>query len=349
MGVAMAEMLAAFFRGPRQVEVREVAAPEAGPGEVLLRVRACGICGSDLHFYRGELPALPHISPGHELAGEVVAFGEGVQGWSAGQRVIVEPLWVCRECPYCRRGHYQLCPQRKLMGTFAPGGMAQYIAVPAYTLYPLPDGLDFELGALVEPLAVAVHGLHLANLAAGERVLVLGSGSLGLMAVLAARGAGAGEVMATYRHPHQGEAALALGASRVLAADEAGGRELISEAQRRPIDVVVETVGGKADTLQQAMNLVGMGGRIVVLGLFTQASSLNPLALMLKEVHIVGGITYCRPGRHSDFDVALGIITAQPERARGVISHRFPLAEAAEAFATAVDKSRRSLKVQVAP
>ncbi|MBI2913347.1 MAG: zinc-binding dehydrogenase, partial [Chloroflexi bacterium] len=260
-----------------------------------------------------------------------------------GQRVVVEPLRVCRECDYCRTGQYQLCSRRVLLGTFAPGGLAEYVAVPAYALYPLPDALDFELGALVEPLAVAVHGLHQVGLSVGERVLVLGSGSIGLMAVLAAKAAGAGEVIATYRHDHQGKAALAAGATRALKAGETGGLE------QQGIDVVVETVGGAADTLAQALNVARPGGRISVLGLFTQPVQLNALALMLKEARMAGGITYCRLGQHSDFEVAMGIILSDPERARALISHRFPLAEAAQAFAAAADKSSGSLKVHIHP
>lgn len=336
-------MTAVFCTAKEKIEVRRVPVPSPGPGEVLLRVRACGICGSDLHFYRGALPTMPNISPGHEFAGEVVELGEGVQGWAPGQRVVIEPLRVCRECAYCRTGQYQLCARRVLLGTFAPGGLTEFIAVPAYTLYPLPEALDFEMGALVEPLAVAVHGLHQVGLSVGERVLILGSGSIGLMAVLAARAAGAGEVMVTYRHDHQGRAALALGASRVVTADEAAGLD------KEGIDVAVETVGGGAPTLAQALGLVRPGGRVSVLGLFTQPVQVNALALMLKEARLAGGITYCRPGQHSDFDVAMRIIQSDPDRARAVISHRFPLEEAAQAFAVAADKSSASLKVQVYP
>ncbi len=339
----MSQMMAAFCTGKEKIEVRETPVPSPGAGEVLLRVRACGICGSDLHFYRGALPAMPNISPGHEFAGEVVELGEGVDGFSPGQRVVVEPIRVCRECAYCRTGQYQLCARRVLLGTFAPGGLAQYVAVAAYTLYPLPDDLDFEMGALVEPLAVAVHGLHLVGLSVGERVLVLGSGSIGLLAVLAARAAGAGEVIVTYRHEHQAKAALAAGASRAVKAEEAGGLD------KEGIDVVVETVGGGAPTLGQALGLVRPGGRIAVLGLFTQPVQVNALALMLKEARLAGGITYCRPGQHSDFDVAIGILRADPERARALVSHRFSLEEAAEAFAVAADKSSGSIKVQVRP
>jgi threonine dehydrogenase-like Zn-dependent dehydrogenase len=231
-----------------------------------------------------------------------------------------------------------------LVGTFAPGGLAEYVAVPDYTLYPLPDALDYELAALVEPLAVAVHGLHLVDISFGERVVVLGGGSIGVMVALAARALGAAEVVVTCRYEHQAKAALAAGATRAVQAEEAGGL-----ASEKP-DVVVETVGGRADTLSQAIGLVRPGGRVSVLGLFTGPVQVDLRPLMLSwEVRMVVAIGYCRRGRHSDFDVALRMIEADPERARGVISHRFPLGEADEAFRTAADKSTASLKVQVHP
>ena len=332
---------AAFCTGKHAIEIRETEVPAPGHGEVLVRVRACGICGSDLHFYNGVFPAMASVSPGHEFCGEVAGVGDGVAGFAPGDRVVVEPIRSCRECSYCRTGQYQICAKHVLLGTFAPGGLAEYICVPAYTLYALPDALDWELGALTEPLAVAVHGLHIVDLAMGERVLVMGSGAIGLLSVLAAKAAGAGEVIATYRHEHQGQAALAAGADRVLKDGETGGLE------KAGIDVVTETVGGAAPTLSQALGIVRPGGRISVLGLFTQAVQLNALGLMLKEVKMAGGITYCRPGQHSDFDTALGILQSQPDHARAIITHRFPLAEAAQAFATAADKSTGAIKVQV--
>jgi 2-desacetyl-2-hydroxyethyl bacteriochlorophyllide A dehydrogenase len=336
-------MQAAFIAGKDKIEVRECEVPSPGPGEVILRTRACGICGSDLHFYHGVFPANPNISPGHEFAGEVVELGEGVREFDAGQSVVIEPIRRCQECAFCRTGQYHLCPKHILLGTFAPGGLAEYVSVPAYTLYPLPDALDFELGALVEPLAVAVHGVHLVNLAAGERVLVLGSGTIGLFSIIAAKAAGASHVISTYRHDHQGEAAMTAGASRVIPDSEATGLE------KEGIDVVIETIGGSAPTLAQALGAVRPGGRISVLGLFPGAVQLGGLALILKEVTVVGGITYCHPGVRSDFDVAIGILRADPARARALVSHRFPLDEVAQAFATAADKGTKSLKVQVTP
>jgi L-iditol 2-dehydrogenase len=334
-------MQAAYLTGKQTIELRDTDTPSPSRGEVLVRVHACGVCGTDLHYYHGVFPSSPNVPLGHEYAGEIVELGEGVSGFEVGQRVAVEPLRNCRECVSCRTGKYHLCSKRVLLGAMAPGAFAEYVTVPAYGLYPLPDGLDFELGALAEPLAVAVHGLHIVGLSMGQRVLVMGSGAIGLLTVLAARAAGAGEIIATYRHEHQGCAAEAAGASRAVNADDVGGE--------KGFDVVVETVGGNAPTLGQALSAVRSGGRISVLGVFSQTAEINALTLMLKEVSMVGGITYCRPGRHSDFDVALGILASEPARARALITHRFPLAEAAEAFATAADKGTKSLKVQVIP
>ena len=205
----MTTMQAATYSGGQRFEVVEVETPELQPGGVLVRVRNCGICGSDLHIYRGEFPAAPDMRMGHEIAGEVAAVGEGVSGLEIGQAVAIEPVEVCRQCDLCVSGRYQLCPERKFLGIMLPGAFAEYVHVPSYTVHPLPDGVDTEVGSLVEPLAVSVHGLRQVGLSFGERVLVLGSGTIGLMALVAARALGASDVFVTARYPHQAEAALA--------------------------------------------------------------------------------------------------------------------------------------------
>jgi NADPH2:quinone reductase len=335
-------MRAAFCTGKQQIEVRDAPDPRPNPGEALVRVRAAGICGSDLHLYNGSFPPMPNVSPGHEFAGEIAALGEGVTGWAEGDRVVVEPIVSCRACSYCRFGRYQLCQKHVLLGTFKSGGMAEYVPVPAYGLYRVPDSLDFHTAALTEPLAVAVHGLHLVDLKAGEKVLILGSGTIGVMSTLAASAAGC-SVVTTYRYDHQGEAALAAGADRIVRDGETAGLE--SEG----FDVVVETIGGTASTLGQALGIVRKGGRVCVLGLFTQSSPINSLGLILKETRVAGGIEYCTPGLRSDFDVALGILDRHSDRTRAFVTHRFPLTETAAAFATAADKTSKSLKVHLAP
>jgi 2-desacetyl-2-hydroxyethyl bacteriochlorophyllide A dehydrogenase len=335
-------MRAAFITGKETVEVRDTGTPEPAPGEVLLRVRACGICGTDLHYYEGVFPYSRKRSPGHEFAGEVAALGEGVTGFAPGDRVVVEPLRRCGQCVNCTSGRYHICEKNSFATDQSQGALAEYVTVPAYTLYHLPGEVDLELAALTEPLAVCVHGLHLVDLRAGDRVLVLGSGTIGLMSTLAAFAAGA-EVVTTYRHDHQGQAALTAGAWRVVRENETAGLE------KEGFDVVVETIGGNAPTLQQALGIVRPGGRVCVLGVFSQPQQMNALGLVLKDVRMAGGITYCRPGPHSDFDVAIGILRTHGDRARKLITHKFPLEDAAQAFATAKDKSTKSLKVQVQP
>jgi 2-desacetyl-2-hydroxyethyl bacteriochlorophyllide A dehydrogenase len=331
-----------FITGKKSVEVQDAENPKPGPGEVLLRVKACGICGTDLHYYEGTFPYSSKRSPGHEFAGEVVELGEGVSRVAVGDRVAVEPLRRCNECVNCMSGRYHICERMNFATDQSQGALAEYVVMPAYTLYRLPEEVDFELAALTEPLAVCLHGLHMVDLCAGERVLVLGSGTIGLMSTLGAFAAGC-EVITTYRHDHQGETALALGASRIVRETETAGLE------REGIDVVVETIGGSANTLQQAVGIVRSGGRVCVLGVFSQMQQMNALALVLKDLKIAGGITYCRPGAHSDFDNAINVLRVHGDRARKAISHRFSLEDAPKAFATAADKSTRSLKVQVTP
>jgi 2-desacetyl-2-hydroxyethyl bacteriochlorophyllide A dehydrogenase len=345
----MTTMRAAVVAGPKQFEIVREEVREPAPGRVLVRVRNCGICGSDLHFYKGEFPTPPRLRMGHEISGEVAALGEGVTHVSIGQPVAIEPVEVCRACNYCFTGREQLCPERKFLGTMLPGAFAEYIDIPAYIVHPLPDGVDFEAGALVEPLAVTVHGLRQVGLEFGERVAVLGSGTIGLMAIVAARALGASEVFATARYPHQAEMARALGATHVAAANENAVGELMGAFGGRTPDVVVETVGGVADTVNEAIVLARSGGRVSILGIFSQAPQVNVTLAVLKEVALIGGITYGHVGGRSDFGVALEIASRYKDDMRKVITHRVKLDDIAQGFATAADKASKSIKVTVEP
>jgi L-iditol 2-dehydrogenase len=342
-------MKAAFIVAREQIEVWEVALPTPEAGEILVRVRSCGICGSDLHAYRGELPARPHIPCGHEIAGEVAAIARDVANVRESDHVALAAATGCGRCQYCDRGLEHLCPRRQFLGMTYAGGMADYVRASARAAYKLPDGLDYELAALAEPLAVTVHGLHLAGLVPGERVLVLGAGSIGLLSVLTAKAMGAGEVIATYRYRQQDEAALALGADDVFEATDDGYDGLRRELGKRPADLIIETVGGQADTLEQAVSIAKPAGRILVLGMFSRATPLNVLAMALKEVRLFASQGYCRSQFCSDMELALHILASEPERAQSLISHRLPLEQAPEAFRLAADKASGSLKVQVVP
>jgi 2-desacetyl-2-hydroxyethyl bacteriochlorophyllide A dehydrogenase len=340
-------MRQASISGPRAFELTDVDVPSPAPGQVLVRVRSVGVCGSDLHFYRGEFPVPLGFVLGHECAGEVEALGEGVTGFEKGDRVALELFDVCLKCVQCRSGNYHLCPSRKANGLNIPGGLREYMAVPAYALYKLPPEVDCELGALCEPLAVAVHGLRLVDLRFGDRVAVLGAGTIGLMAVAAAKAMGATYIAATARHPHQKAMAEALGADAVFN-DDAKSVGDIAKATGGA-DVVVETVGGHANTLADALTVVGLGGRISVLGAFTQPVQIHPIMFFLKEPKVVGSNCYGRPGRQSDYEIAIEIMRRNAESLRRCITHRFALEDIAQAYATADDKSSGAIKVQIAP
>jgi 2-desacetyl-2-hydroxyethyl bacteriochlorophyllide A dehydrogenase len=338
-------MIAAFCTGPHSFELRDVEPPPLGDEDVLVHVRSCGICGSDLHYFTGGFPA-PPVCPGHEISGEVVDVGRRCGSITAGTRVAIEPLLVCGRCAACRTGNYQLCDQVQVVGTVADGGFAELVRMPERAVFPLPASLDCEVGALTEPLAVAVHAVRLAGVSIGHRVLVLGGGSIGLLSVAAARHAGATDVWITARHPQQVRAAERMGATRVFTG-AAADAEVGDAAREQAVDVVLETVGGSANTLDESVHLVRRGGTVAVLGVFMTMPSVNALVLVVKEVRLVGSMTYGRPGPRADFDVALDLLAADPERFRTLITHRYALADIAEAFETASDKKSGSVKVAI--
>lgn len=321
------------------VDVLEGRAADPGPGEVRVAVRRCGICGSDLHWFSGRQMA-PAVCPGHEISGVVDAAGAGSR-WREGDRVAVEPLVRCGECEVCSRGDYHLCPRLQIPGITVPGGMATSLVVPSYTLFTLPDSLDFELGALTEPMAVSVHALRLAGVGRGSRVLILGAGTIGLLTVAAARHLGAESVAITARHPHQRELAQRLGA------DEVSSDTTLSVSGQP--DVVIETVGGTADTLNEAVTLIARGGTVVVVGLFEHSPAFNPLLFIMKEVKIVGSMVYSLHGGKADFSVALEILADRASELRQLVTHVVPLREAQRGFETAADKKTGAVKVMLDP
>jgi len=337
-------MLAAFCPAPGTMELRDVPRPEPGPGQVLVKVHNCGVCGSDLHYYCGGFP-VPTVCPGHEISGEVTALGAGVDALALGDRVAVEPAITCGRCAGCRTGDYQLCRDFKIVGTHVPGGFAEYLAMPAYALFKLPAEIDWATAALTEPLAVGVHGVRLANVRLGDRVLVLGAGTIGLLAGLAAREAGASEVLITARHPHQAAAAERLG----LRPFAEGRDDIAGYAFEHAVDVTIETVGSEADTLNQAIYSTRPGGSIVILGVFTGAVQINALVVMLKELRMIGSMMYGRVGTRADFDVAIDVLRRNRVAIAPVITHRFPLRDIAAGYGAAADKKQKSIKVTVEP
>ena len=331
-------MRAAYCTVPRQIELRDVPPPTPAPGEVLVRIHACGICGSDLHYFNGAAPP-PSVCLGHEIVGRVASEAGA---FALDEAVVIEPLLACRTCARCRAGQPNLCPSLRILGSMAPGGLEELVAVPAETLYRLPTGLELDTAMLAEPLAVGVHAAHVAGVAPGDHVLVLGAGVIGLFAAFAATRAGA-QVTISARHPQQAAAARLLGAAHIV---DTTPEAITSHGASTPPDIVIETVGGTAATLDLALSVVRPGGRIIALGKFTQPIVLPPLRFLMKEVQLGSSMTYCRQGSRPDFATALALLAAHPHLGT-LVTHTVTLADVARGFALAADKTSGALKVAV--
>ena len=334
-------MKAVVWTDSRSLALEDRPEPEPGPGQLLVRVEGCGICGSDLHFLRGEFPPPVGVTPGHEIAGVV----EGGDGIAAGTAVAIDPMLSCLRCADCRNAQSSICQKSTLMGISTHGGMQQRIAVPAENCYTLPDDIDPALGSLAEPLAVAVRGIQRADIQMGARVLILGAGTVGLTTAMLLRDR-VSEVAITARYPHQREAALKLGASAVF---ESGSNDLKAWGRARRPDVVIETVGGTADTLVEAFKVVRGGGTILALGVFTGMAQVNGFRLVNEEIKVIGSVMYGRTASNSEFGVAVRELARYRADLPLLQTRTYPLARANEAFAAAVDKTQLTLKVTVLP
>ena len=334
----------------RRVEVIDLPIPKPEPGTAIVRVLASGICGSDLHPFR-ESDGREERPSGHEVAGEVVAVSPHPGTTShvrEGDLVAIDTICLgraCGECRWCREGSFFHCEAKRGQSEWA-GAFAQYIKRDVRGLFPLPAGVTPTEGAMVEPLAVGVHALRLAGMREGETVAVIGAGTIGLTTVMAAVALGAGRVFALAKHPHQAEAARQFGAEAI---SPDGTVELIKAATAGAgADLVVETVGGVAPTLDQAVALVRRRGRVAVLGLFSHPMPFDVGKVLSKEATIHFPVCYgTLDGRH-DYDVTLDLIASGKAPARRLLTHTFPLDQAQQAFDTAADKESRSIKVHFA-
>src|SRR5207247_5712651 len=210
---------------------------------VVVRVRNCGICGSDLHWYHDQM-MIPAVCPGHEIAGEGAEGGARVTALKAVDAVAIEGIASCGTCRYCLAGDYQRCLAIGFVGLTIPGGFAEYVRMPARHCFRVPAGVDFATAALSEPLGVAVHGVRLSGLEIGQRVAVLGAGTIGLAAVVAARAGGAGEIVVVARRSQQKAAAMALGADGVIDDSDPGGLRVYAAVAS--LDLVSTSGGGSA-------------------------------------------------------------------------------------------------------
>ena len=319
----------------------ELVPVEAGPlrqGWVRLRVLANGICGTDLHLYRREIPPPEGSVPGHELVGLPL---DGPRGLAEGLYAVEPRIW-CGECDLCSSGNHHLCLSGRVIGLDEPGGLADFVDVPPSSLHPVDASVPPLVASLAEPLAVAVRAVHLGRVDASSRVLVLGAGSIGLLAGLLARDRAA-RVAVTARYPHQRDAAQRLELEPLSETDGS------SWANEFSPDVVIETVGGVGDTLSQAVHFCRPAGRVVVLGVFFGGSSINALELLAKEISVIGSNTYGVGQHGSEFRAAVDLLPRYRRELELLQTHQFELASLNDAFKCAMDKRSGAIKVTVIP
>jgi threonine dehydrogenase-like Zn-dependent dehydrogenase len=349
------------WEGPERLRLTERPEPRAEPGQAVVAVSACGICGSDLHSYRSGFATRPGQVLGHEFAG-VVVEAPGVEGIEPGARVTVRPLMPCGECAACLRGDLQLCVRglAESVGYGRDGAFAERVlvprAVPGLTIFPLPDGLDDRTAALSEPLAVALHAVQRAPQVRGADALVLGAGTIGLGVVAYLRLAGAGSITAVDPSPLRRDAAVTQGADRAIdataaqvegaAGTAASGVEGVGatagEVEAESADVVFECAGADA-TMAAAIRAVRSGGAVVISALFGRRVEFSPDRVTAKEASLIGAFGY-----QGEFADVVEALASGAVDGGSLISHELPLERIDEAFRIQGDAAA-SLKVLVRP
>lgn len=347
-------MKALEWQAPEQVEVVDREPPAAAEGQLVMAVANCGICGSDLHSYRHGMAAEPGQVLGHEFCGTVLE-APGVEGVGEGDFVTVRPLIPCGKCQGCLSGKPQFCEagHASNIGYGTPGAFAERVLVPravvGETVFPLPPGVDDRAGALVEPLAVSLHAVRLAELKPGATVVVLGAGTIGLGAARFVALREPATLIVADPSSLRRERALALGADIVVDPESESTTEVVRGVTGpgafglgARADAVIDCAGA-APAFRDALKVVRQGGKIVFCAMYGGKVEMSPDRITEKELTIRGSFAY-----DDEFPMVIEHLAAGDIETELLISHRFPLAEGPEAFEMQLDRDR-SLKVLVAP
>ena len=311
-------MRAARYHGVRDLRIEDVARPDVGPDDVLVRVAYAGICGSDLHVYaKGMFGIVPPMTMGHEFSGVVEAVGDAVDRLHPGDHVVGDPRLGCERCEWCHRGECHLCAELAFVGEAIPGGYAEYIVLPERRLVPVPASLDLQLAALVEPMAVAVHAVNAVAQPGQRSAGIIGAGPIGLLTLIVALATSEWHVRVAERVASRRGLASALGAHEVFEDTDAAGE--------RWADVVFEAAG-RPSTLTGGVRWLRPGGRMALIGIYEDPVTFDPTDVVVKEGQLVGVSAY---GRHDLVD-AVVLLEDHAAAARRVISEVLPLEQAAE-------------------
>lgn len=309
-------MKAAYYQGNRSVRVDDCVPSAPGPGEVQLKVAYCGICGTDLHLFKGHMDhrmRLPQVF-GHEVSGTVAAVGQGVTDYRQGEHLTVRPLAPCGQCPACKAGHSHICQKLKFIGIDAPGALQGLWTVPAHTLHRLPESIPLDLAALVEPLAVACHDVRLAEIVKGDYVVVQGGGPIGTLIALVARVAGA-QVVLSEVNPFRLQLAQEFGFQAFNPKEVDIVKHVTEQTNTAGADVVFE-VSGSLSGAESMTKLARVRGRIVVVAVFSEVPKVDLFQFFWRELRLRGARVY----EPQDFEQAIALVASGSLPLRRLIS-----------------------------
>lgn len=340
-------MISAYFIGNGAFETREESIPAIGPSDVLVKVAACGICGTDVHIWHGDkgsAEVTPPVVLGHELAGIVEAVGDKVSNQKVGEHVTVDPNRYCGKCRYCRTGKKQLCENLYAVGVNRNGGFAEYCSVPEDQCYRLNDEIPLRYGAMAEPLACCLHGIDRVGIRTGDTVLIVGGGAIGLMMLQLAHLRGASKVIVSEPVAMRREIALRLGADGVIDPIHEPVAARVEELLGHPgADIIIECVGN-TQAVKQAFEAAGRGTTVLLFSV-PKPDTFHPLDLMdvyRKELTVMGSMI--NPDTHAR---ATALINIGRLRFDEIITHTFPVDKLAEGIR--MQMSDESIKVIIEP
>lgn len=322
-------MLQQIMTGPGNIEFAEVKTPVPGAGEVLIKIMKIGICGSDIHVYHGKHPFTKYpVTQGHEVSGEIVSVGPGVAGLKPKQKVTVEPQVICKKCWPCRHGKYNLCENLKVMGFQTTGMASGYFVTDASKVTLLPETMTYDEGAMIEPLAVAVHAVKQAGDVTGANIIVLGAGPIGNLVAQTARGLGAARVLITdisdWRLKKAKECGIDLG---VNTAKEDLGRTIKMLFGPDKADIIFDCAGNNT-SMGQAIQYARKGSTIILVAVFSDMASVDLAVVNDHELDIKSSMMY----RHDDYEDAIRLSSEQKVLLPPLISQHFKFKEYLKAY-----------------
>jgi L-iditol 2-dehydrogenase len=319
--------------------------PQPKPGEVLIKVNLTGICGSEVHAFKGNHPyRIPPVILGHELVGQIVEVTPEVKRLKVGDRVTVEPQISCKECNFCLKGDINLCNSKIVLGTKEwPGSFAEFITAPEFTVYKLPDSLSNEEGVMVEPLAVAVHAVKKSQLTFTDTCVILGAGTIGLMTLLCAKTAGATNIIITDTIDYNLNVAKKMGADYVFNVKKVNITDEIKKITGEEGADVVFITAGIPSVLNDSLQCVIKKGRVVPVALFDEAVPVEMFRIIGSELNISGTIMY----NHDDFEDAIKLLAKKTVDVNPVITHKLPIDDVQHGLELVDKKLENALKVML--